>query len=320
MRKNRKGGLYIGLFALAIAFSGCGKKEASIPELKELSRYNSGEEKELTQYDFVGEKKIFIEDGNLKTPKAMVCVGDNLYVANKDGHCVLQYSKDGSLQKTIKGFWSPVAISHYDKEIYVANENDGKIQVMDEQGNFLRNYYVEDLNQIYLSVLDVEADEDNIYLSVVADNEESLSVYQIGKKDGQVSRIGESCMGVLCKDDENRIYYAQTYEFIEGDGYTGFESGESSLYRISDGTMQEIAKLPESYTPSDMVVYGGKLYIYSDHLTQVDVWDLQGDYVKTVFEESADRSNRGLGYMAADEEGNIYLSDEENDIIYKLKL
>lgn len=139
MRKIRKGGLYVGLCVLAIAFSGCGEKEVSIPELQELSRYNSGEEKEI-RYDFVGEKEIFIEDENLKTPKAMVWVSDSLYVVNKDSNSVLQYSKEGSLQKIITGFWSPIAIAHYDKEIYVANENDGKIQVMDEQGDFLRDY------------------------------------------------------------------------------------------------------------------------------------------------------------------------------------
>lgn len=83
--------------------------------------------------------------------------------------------------------------------------------------------------------------------------------------------------------------------------------------------MQEITKLPDPYTPSDMVVHGEKLYIYSDSLAQVDVWDLQGNYEKTVFEESADSSNRGLGYMAADDEGNFYLSDEEKDVVYKIR-
>jgi len=320
MRKLRKAGLCAGLCVLSIAFSGCGKKEASVPELQELSQYISVGEEEIPQYNFVGKKEIFIEDENLKSPKAMVCVGDSLYVVNKGGNSVLQYSKDGSLQKTINGFWNPVAIAHQEKEIYVANENDGKIRVMDEDGNILKDYYVEKLNQIYLSVLDIEADEDNIYLSVVADTKESLSIYQIRKEDGEVSKIGESCMGILCRDSENRIYFAQTYEFIEGDGYTGYESGESSLYCISDGRMQEIVKFPEPYTPLDMVVYEGKLYIYSGSLAQVDVWDLQGNYEKTLLEESADSSNRGLGYMAADAEGNLYLSDEENHIVYKLEM
>ena len=308
MRKMKKG-LYIGLCIAGLVFCGCGKKEESpAPKLEEYSNYDS-----------VREKEIFIEDENLKTPKAMVCVGDSLYVVNKDGNSVLQYSKDGSLQNTIKGFWSPIAIAHFEKEIYVANENDGKIHAMDEEGNLLKEYYVEPLNQVNLSVLDMEADADYIYLSVVADNEEALSVYRVRKEDGQIGKIGKSCMGALCRDSKNQIYFVQTYEFFEENGYTGFGSGKSSLYRIVDGSMQEIAKLPASYTPMDMVEYGDKFYIYSSGLAQIDVLDMQGNYEKTVLEEIADSSNSGLGYMAADDEGNIYLSDTEKNFVYKLK-
>ena len=81
----------------------------------------------------------------------------------------------------------------------------------------------------------------------------------------------------------------------------------------------KLFELPEKYSPSDLFVFDDQLYIFSRAYSQIDVFELNGTYIKTIFSESSTVSNRGLGYMDIDKNGIVYLSDRENSIIYKLE-
>lgn len=310
-----KKGIYISLCSLFFLLSGCGKNVNNMPE---MSQY--------TNYDDAMNKTIFIEDATLKGPKGLVYVGDSLYVASKEGHCVFKYSQEGILEETIGSlgngdgeFRKPVAIAYYGEELYVADEGDGKVQVFGLDGSFVRKYYIEELNNVYLFVVDIEADESNIYVSVVGGEKNSLRIYVISKSDGKVDTLGKLSMGSLGRDEEGKIYFAQEFDYIEEDGNSGYESGESYFSGIENNRMKKIFQLPDGYLPSDIFVSENSIYLFSRALMQVDVFDMQGQYIKTVFSEESSARNRGMGYMTMDEEGNIYLSDEENNIIYKLE-
>jgi len=310
----KKTGVYLSLTILFFLLGGCGKNENIAPK---MSQYNN--------YDETMNKTVFIEDAVLDVPKGLVYVGDSLYVTSKEGHCVLKYSKEGILEKTIGNlgngdgeFRKPVAITYYGEELYVADEEDGKIQVFDLDGSFIRKYYVEELDNIYLFVVDIEADEHNIYVSVTGGEKSLLHVYVISKADGKVDTLGKLSMGSLGRGEEN-IYFAQEFDYIEENGNSGYESGESYFSEIGNGKMKKIFQLPDGYLPSDILVYENNIYLLSKALTQVDVFNIQGQYIKTVFSEESSVRNRGLGYMTMDAEGNIYLSDEENDVVYKLE-
>jgi len=308
-------GLYISLSMLTALLCGCSREESIAPQIE---LYNN--------YDTSMEKTIFVEDNMLNVPTAMVYVDDCLYVTSKEGHCVLKYSKEGVLEKTIGGlgngdgeFRKPVAIASYDKEIYVVDENDGKVQVFDLDGTLKNKYYVSDLDSMYLSVLDIEVNENNIYISVAGGNKKLLYVYILEKSGGEVNKIGKLCMGSLGKGNENEIYFGQVYDYIEDDGYSGYESGSSYISRIVGDKMSELFQLPQGYMPSDILQHNDNIFVFSKALKQVDVFDMQGQYIKTIFSEESSTQNMGMGYMTMDDEGNIYLSDEKNNSIYKLE-
>lgn len=311
----KKISLYPILVILTLTLYGCEQVKETVPD---ITQYND--------YDMTMELKTFVADDILNVPKSMIYVEGSLYVTSMEGHCVLKYSSDGILEAKMGclgngdgEFRSPIAIANYGDDIYIADENDGKIQVFDLEGTYKNTYYVENLNNMYLSVLDMEVDENNIYISVVGGEKKLLHVYMIEKSNGKVTVLGKENMGVLGKDSDNTIYFGQAYDYIEEDGYTGYETGKSSIFNIADSKMTESFLLPDNYAPSDIIVYNDNMYIFSNCYSQIDIFDMQGTYLKTIFDEQSSTRNRGLGYMAMDDEGRIYLSDEENNTIYKLE-
>lgn len=315
MNHLKKIGVLISMIMLVVAIGGCGEKESAVPNLGDYSNFDTS-----------WEKRVFVEDAVLNTPAAMVYVGDSLYVASREGHCVLKYSKEGVLEQTIGGigngegeFRKPIAIAAYEDAIYVADENDGKVQVFNIDGTFRNQFYVEELDNLYVSVLDVEVDESNIYISVVAGSKKLACVYKVDKVSGAVDKVGSACMGTLGRGMENEIYFGQAYDYVEVDGSSGYESGNGYVAQIKEDKMKELFQLPDGYIPSDILIHNNEMYLFSQGITQVDIFDLNGQYLKTIFGEKSSPQNRGLGYITVDNEGNFYLSDQENNIIYKLE-
>lgn len=306
------------LFVILFSFSvlcGCTNDKSVAPK---ISEYNNTEENTI--------KKQFIEDKAHGDLCGVVCVNKDIFVVSQNDNCVIRYSDSGDINKVFgvvgndEGeFSSPVAICEYNSMVYVADENDGRVQVFDLEGNFLNYYYIDEINNSDVSVLDVEADEKCIYLSVASVNKKFAHIYMIDQSNGKWVRVENENMGVLGKDEKDNIYFAQAFEYFRDGDDSGYQDGESYISTIKDGKLVKLFQLPEKYSPSDIVVFNNQLYIFSRAYSQIDVFELNGTYVKTIFSESSSVSNRGLGYIDIDEDGMIYFSDRENSIIYKLE-
>ncbi|MBO5143641.1 MAG: hypothetical protein J6C46_11750 [Clostridia bacterium] len=293
---------------------GCVNEEAAAPEIDEYCNY-----------DELISKEQFVEEKSYGDLSGMVCKNKDIFVVSKQDNCVLKYSNDGELLKKIGMLGNgdgelsrPVAICEFDNMIYVADENDGRIQVFDLEGNYKNKYCIDELNDSYVSILDIVVDTKKIYISVATFKKNLMYIYVIDKSNGEYEKLGKSCMGVLGKDVDNNIYFAQSFEYYEDSNSNGYEDGESYISTVVDGNVVKLFQLPEQYSPSDVTVYNNQIYVFSRAYTQIDVFELNGTYVRTVFSESSSVSNRGLGYMDIDENGVIYLSDNENGIIYKV--
>lgn len=312
---NRKKFICV-LLLLSICLCACGSREEAAPQMETYNNLDNA----LT-------KEIFIEkDSNLQAPAGLVCVDDSIYVISKENSCVLRYSITGVLEAAFGNigkkegeFSKPTAIANYEETIYIADENDGRIQAFDLEGNFQKEFYIEDLDNRYLSVLDIESDTEFLYISVAGGEEKGLYIYILDKETGNVEKIEKSCMGVLGKDEQQQIYFAQAYTYFEEKGGSGYEDGESYVAHISENKMTKIFQLPDKYAPTDILVNNNQIFVFSGALTQIDVFELDGTYVQTLFYETSSAGNRGLGFMTMDAQGNIYLSDSENHSIYKLE-
>ena len=284
----------------------------------EVSEYNNTEN--------IITKEQFVEDKTHSGLCGVVCANEDLFVVSKGDNCVIQYTNSGDIKNTfgIVGngegeFSSPVAICEFDNMIYIADENDGRVQVFDLDGNCLKKYYIDEINDSDISVLDVEVDEKYLYISVASFNRNRAKIYMIDKVTGEYKKIGKDNMGVFGRDNNNNIYFAQAFDYFKDGDNDGYQDGDSYICTISDGKLVKLFELPEKYSPSDLFVFDDQLYIFSRAYSQIDVFELNGTYIKTIFSESSTVSNRGLGYMDIDKNGIVYLSDRENSIIYKLE-
>ncbi len=216
-------------------------------------------------------------------------------------------------------FDAPAAITTDEQYIYVAGEKDGRIQFFDFDGNYQKEVYIEELDDISVRILDVESDGTNLYVSAGSMDEKRLGVYLIDQNDN-VKKIGKTEIGCFGRNIKtNEIYFANAYEYFEKDDMFGYQGGKSFLARITDGKLKRMFLLPEGYLPAKLYIEDDKIYIFSEALMEVDVFDYSGNYIETLFAETAETENRGVSCMAV-RDNVIYLSDTENNLIYKVGL
>ncbi len=271
-------------------------------------------------------KGVFIQDTNLKKPGALFAAKDFLYIIDKEDNCVFCYNYDGELVNRFgkmgngKGeFDTPAAITADEQYIYVAGEKDGRIQFFDFEGKYQKEVYIEELDDISVRVMDIESDGTNLYLSAGSMDEKKLGVYLIDQNEN-VKKIGKKEIGCFGKNAKtNEIFFANAYEYFEKDDMFGYQGGKSFLARLNDGRLKQMFLLPDGYLPAALYIEDEKIYIFSEALMEVDVFDYSGNYMESVFAEAAETENRGVSCMAV-RDNVIYLSDTENSLIYKVGL
>lgn len=298
--------------AAATLLWGCSKKEEA-PTWESYTNLKSGIK-----------KGTFIQDSNLKNPGALLATDDVLYIVSQEENCVLCYNYDGELINQFGSmgngtgeFDTPAAITSDDQYIYVADENDGRIQCFDFNGTYQKEIYVEELDDISVQVLDIESDGINLYVSAGSSEKDRIGLY-LADQDGNVKKIGKAEMGCFGKNAKtNEIYFANAYEYFEEDDMFGYEGGDSYLSKINGNKLEKMFLLPEGYLPAELHIEDDKIYIFSEALMEVDAFDYSGNYIETLFTEAAEMENRGVTCMAV-RDGVIFLSDTENNLIYKI--
>lgn len=277
-----------------------------------------------TNLRMTAKKSVFIQDSNIKNPGALLATEHFLYVISKEENCVLCYDYDGKLINSFgkmgngKGeFDTPTAIACDEQYIYVADENSGRIQCFDFDGNYQKEVYVDELNDISVHVFDIESDGKNLYVSAGSTDKQRIGIYRINSEN-KIKRISKSGIGCFGKNTEtNEIYFANAYEYFEKDDRLGYQGGNSYLGKISNGKLKKLFLLPEQYLPAELHIEDGEILILSEALMEVDAFDYSGNYMETLFAEVAENENRGVSNMAV-REGVIFLSDTENNLVYRI--
>lgn len=271
-------------------------------------------------------KGTFIQDTNLKKPGALFAAEDALYIIDKEENCVFCYDYDGKLLNRFgkmgngKGeFDTPAAITVDEQYIYVADEKDGRVQFFDYDGNYQKEVYLEELDNVGVRVLDIESDGTNLYVSAGSMDEKKIGVYQVDPNE-TVKKIGKTEIGCFGRNIEtNEVFFANAYEYFDKGDMFGYQGGESFLARIADGKLTRMFLLPDGYLPAELYIEDNKIYIFSEALMEVDVFDYSGNYMETLFAEVAEAENRGVSSMTVRNDV-VYLSDTENNLVYKVEV
>lgn len=281
----------------------------------------TNEERENVVIDFINHENhelvIFIDDDNLASPNGLAFDGEYIYIADTLNHDVMIYDIQGNYAGRLGGegltFEYPVAVavSPVDGSIFVADESNGRIQMI-QNGIHIQDFFIENIRY----VLDIEVDADhNLYVSVLDFNVDRMKIYVFNAQ-GERIEIGQEKIGVLGRGENNEILFAQTYELMD-DG--ALESGASFFAQIENEELIEIAILPNYYTPSAIFSRDGRIYLFSHGFHTLDVFDFEGNYIETLYENEISETNRGMFYMIAFGSDAFLITDNELGIVYQIR-
>lgn len=276
---------------------------------------------EEIEIDFINHENyeivLFIDDGNLQSPNGMAFDGVYIYIADTEHNDVFIYDIQGNYVGRMGNgeleFVNPiaVAISPVDGSIFVADETTGRIQMIQDGVN-VRDFFIDGVRYI----LDIEVDdEQNLYVSVL-DFVESFMKIHVFDNQGERMEIGQRQLGVLGRGQNNEILFAQTYEVIDG---STVGSGASFFAQIDNNELIKIADLPDRYTPSTIFSRDNRIYLFSHGMHQLDVFDFDGNYIETIYENEPTEANRGMFYVIPFGSDSFLITDNERGIVYKIR-
>jgi hypothetical protein len=142
-----------------------------------------------------------------------------------------------------------------------------------------------------------------------------MKIY-VFNSEGERTEIGQRHIGVLGRGQNNEILFAQTYEIID-ESTVG--SGASFFAQIVDGELIKIADLIGRYTPTAIFSRGNRIYIFSHAMHQLDVFDFDGNYIETIYENVPTETNGGMFYVIPFGSDSFLITDNGRGIVYQIR-
>jgi len=260
---------------------------------------------------------VFIDDSNLQSPNGMAFDGVYVYIADTEHNDVFIYDVLGNYVGRMSNnnleFSNPIAIaiSPVDGSIFVAEETTGRIQKI-QSGAHVRDFFIDGIR--YISDIEVDGNQ-NLYVSVFDFVESNMKIHVFDNQ-GERMEIGQRQLGVLGRGQNNEILFAQTFEVIDEDT---IGSGANFFAQIVDNELIKITDLPDRYTPSAIFSRNNRIYLFSHGMHQLDVFDFDGNYIETIYENVPTSANRGMFYVIAFGSDSFLITDNERGIVYKIR-
>lgn len=240
-------------------------------------------------------------------PYGICAVGDAIYVCDFDESCVVKLDKSGnriaSYGEYGEGegqFRNPTAILHHDDLIYVLDQGNHRIQIYDENMNYLREVVYRGRSfseNVYFQDMAIDADG-TIYLSVWESSDIRTAVYYISE-DGSTNPILPRIGGVLAEYDGDvyamsAFWYYQDYVELPGrDGkvkcFVAGRGGPCFFLECRNDGLDQLAELPFGYAPADFCIVDNMIYAISVRMkwegadVQINRLSMQGELDSAVY-------------------------------------
>lgn len=271
---------------------------------------------------------FFDVDTDLSEPMGITVLGDDIIVVDSNNHRLLRIDENGEVLQIIGKaghghgeFLKPTAVvTDKENQIYVADSGNSRIQKFNKQGEFVLAWELPVLKDLmsFERIDDLAIDSNNnLYISVFSPNPQKSRIHIVDSK-GNITSIGKKLIGHL-EVDHNRVIIATSLE-VKSD--TELESGNHFIHIFENEKIISSKKLPHGYNPADIVAYNNELYIFSKGYQQLDRFNLEGEYINTVWEketsmETKSSSALGMYSMALSSEGHIYITNRLENKIYR---
>lgn len=336
------------LLSISISVVGCKKEEKIVAEVKDIimtetsSTATSSEKakkpkeakiktKEYELNDFDNNKfwqeEVFIDKGIIDTPKAIKCSDEYIYVTDYGDDKILKFDYNGNLVSEIGKtgnapgeFDKPMAIAIENNILYVAEERTGRIQLFNKEDKVIKEIQIDYLEWIGNSILDIEVIDNKLYVALKAFEKKKNTIYVMDLTTNEVEKLDEEIIGFLGKN--NNDIYASNFQSCEAEGKNMHYHSQCESYvaKINNLKTNKLFTC-EDISICDFAFYKDNLYCVSQTFITVEKFDIEGNLICTIHlcpDFTMAGAPRGYRYMDIDKDGNIYLVDHKENMVYKL--
>lgn len=300
MKKTIK--LILLIFIFAASSIGCQKTEnykimeASQNELLPIYDENSheldGEKSILMTLEDVytpayDTKELQIEE--IKKPTGIYCREEDILITDGEKDCVYSIDFDGNMLGSIgttgngEGeYLSPAAITGFEDEIYILDQGNNRVQILDKNLSYVREIVLKDTSKAdpnyQPSMLAV--DENGIYVGGYSIQAPMIDHYS---GDDRIE-IGKNFAGALCSYD-GQIYaingFVRTYN-KSSDTFGLIGAGYSALYIIRGDELEKVVDFPKGLVIADFDADNGEITCVSVSGGAVYAIGWDGKYKHTI--------------------------------------
>lgn len=250
-----------------------------------------------------------------------ICIhDDNLYVCDTENNCIVRLDKEfqplgsyGTLGMEYGNFSEPMDITFSGNSFYVLDSGNNRVQKFTADFEYAETYNLDHLasEQGYGKYVSIAVDgEGVIYVSAISPDSDDACIFY--RKGDEWNRLGENMVGYLCEGD-GKIYFANTLELQVEEKKTIIQSGKNLLYEIDSGKLKPVARFMDKYAPAALVCQHDRIYMISAGLGCVHYFDGGTARMETVITLPEVSTHM---YMCLDEEGNIYITENETGKFY----
>ena len=238
------------------------------------------EEKEIDVLPVVLDDKYiittFIDDPQFVHPAGMITHENNIIICNQKNNCLSIYDMSGTRLRDVGAlgnapleFNKPTGITKDSNYFYVIDANNHRIQVIDFEFRFVKEYAIPNFaDQNFSYFFDIALLNDEIYISSNAMKPDAHKLMYI-TDDNTWHSVSKDFIGYLFADD-NTIYALDYLELFHNKEKNTAESGKSELYVLENESITKKFSLPYKNTFMDFLLIYNIFFFF---------FDINGEYI-----------------------------------------
>lgn len=207
-------------------------------------------------------------------------------------------------------FVSPDFIKVADNIIYVLDSKLNQIILMDNAFKEIKRINLKK-DDSSANVLDFEVLNGEMFYTLQTSMADSAHIFKVSP-DGKIEIVGSQFMGYL-STYEGKLYAVSTQEYFEDDKFSGFRSGENSLFVLNqNNNLEKLYDFWSGYAPADFIIDDEQIFIFGGSSNSIDQFKFSnGEYVNSLAQLD-EESNLRVRMVKVDSNFFVFLPNKKS--------
>ena len=255
-----------------------------------------------------------------------------ILVADGAANCLYEFDMDGNLLETIGKtgngmceFSFPTALCELNGSIYVADNNNNRIQVLTSRSYDYRDQFAYELDMFGdgSNIVSIVSDGvDTIYVSgnYFFTGDAVFSKYSVDQSDsayGERQNIAPLCGALTYNYAADILYLVDTYELQASQGSYRRTQGTHylSYYDPETNDIETVFEFPAKYMPSEVFITDDGFIALSLTRETIDRFNESGQYIDTIYYAE---EYKGMTYAVMADDGTLFVSCPYEGMVLRL--